>query len=110
MLPAAEVHARRAVETDPTVSLGCHALAHIQVHWRRNWAAAEANYRRALALDPKDENPQCLVFFTTDTDSSRCSPRFTSAAIRHVETLWHRFRAPQGAGAAVAQALIRLPR
>jgi DNA-binding winged helix-turn-helix (wHTH) protein/tetratricopeptide (TPR) repeat protein len=61
LLPPAHQHALRAIELDPTVALGWHALAHAQVHWTREWAAAEANYRRAIALDPTDINPQFLL-------------------------------------------------
>jgi tetratricopeptide (TPR) repeat protein len=61
VLPPAGVHARRALELDPTLAMGWHALAHYQVHWTREWALAEANYRRAIALDPSDVNPQFLL-------------------------------------------------
>jgi Tfp pilus assembly protein PilF len=52
VLPLAQARARRAVELDPTFGFGWHTLAHSQVHWSREWAEAESNYRRAQALDP----------------------------------------------------------
>lgn len=60
VLPEASRSARRAVELDPTYAFGWHALAHSQVQWDWDWAAAEVSYRRALALDPTDALPRFL--------------------------------------------------
>jgi len=61
VLPRALEEARKAVELDPTHAMGWHAFAHAQVQWSRDWAAAEAHYRRAIALDPKAEMPSFLL-------------------------------------------------
>jgi tetratricopeptide (TPR) repeat protein len=61
VLPPALAEARHAVELDPTYAFAWSALAHTQVHWSRDWAAAEANYRPALALNPKAEMPSFLL-------------------------------------------------
>ena len=61
VLPDASRAAQRAVALAPTHAFGWHALAHSQVQWDRDWTSAEANYRRAQALDPKDINPRYLL-------------------------------------------------
>ncbi len=61
VLPGALASARRAVDLDPTYSMGWTALAHATVHWERNWPAAEQAYRRAIALDPHDTFPVFLL-------------------------------------------------
>lgn len=61
VLPEASRHARRAVELDPTHAFGWHALAHSQVQWEWDWAAAETSFRRAQALDPKNPYPRFLL-------------------------------------------------
>lgn len=61
VLPAARAAARRSVDLEPTHAFGWHALAHTQVLWDWDWEAAEANYRRAIALDPKLTHPRFLL-------------------------------------------------
>jgi Tfp pilus assembly protein PilF len=57
VLPRARQAAERAIALDPTMASAHSALAHVQEQWDRDWAAAEASHRRALAL-----NPQSPVF------------------------------------------------
>ncbi len=61
VLPPARTAARRAVELEPTHAFGWHALAHSQVQWDRDWTSAEANYRRAIALDPNETRSRFLL-------------------------------------------------
>ena len=61
VLPAARAAARRSVELEPTHAFGWHALAHTQTLWDWDWEAAEANYRRAIALDPMALHPRMLL-------------------------------------------------
>jgi tetratricopeptide (TPR) repeat protein len=57
LLPTAIQHGDVAVELDPAGALGWYALARAEVLWTRDWPRAEMHYRRAIALDPKAENP-----------------------------------------------------
>ena len=57
VLPKAVEHADLAVELDPANALGWQALARAEVQWTRDWNRAELHFRRALALDPKAEEP-----------------------------------------------------
>jgi serine/threonine protein kinase/TolB-like protein/tetratricopeptide (TPR) repeat protein len=50
--PKAERAARRALELDPDLAVAYIALAEIEADYNWNWAAAEENNRRALALAP----------------------------------------------------------
>jgi TolB-like protein/Tfp pilus assembly protein PilF len=44
--------ARRAIALDPRLAGGYEALAYIQTAYDWDWGAAEANYRKALELEP----------------------------------------------------------
>ena len=45
-------HARRAIAADSTFADGYEALAYVESAYDWNWSAAEADYRRALQLEP----------------------------------------------------------
>lgn len=45
--------ARRALQIDPTLADAHAALGDIHFHYDRDWAAAEAEHRRALAINPR---------------------------------------------------------
>lgn len=53
VLPRAKEAAQRAIGLDPTVAEGHSALAHVLEQYDRDWAAAEASHRRAVALAPR---------------------------------------------------------
>jgi len=57
VLPQAVEHADLAVELDPASALGWQALARAEVQWTHDWNRAELHFRRALALDPKADEP-----------------------------------------------------
>ncbi len=50
--PKAEAAATKAVSLDPTLAETETALATVQFNYDWNWAAAEANFRRAIQLNP----------------------------------------------------------
>lgn len=50
--PKAEKAARRALAIDPNLAGAYIALAEVEADYNWNWAAAEANHRRALELRP----------------------------------------------------------
>jgi tetratricopeptide (TPR) repeat protein len=52
--PRAIAAAQRAVELDPESSLGHRALAFAAFNWSFDVATAEREFRRAIALDPRD--------------------------------------------------------
>ena len=52
MFPAARDAAVRAVETNPEVAEAQHAIGHVKWAFEWDWPAAEAAFRRAIALDP----------------------------------------------------------
>lgn len=54
--PQAEAAARRALALDADLAGARAALAFAEWHYDWNWAGAEADFRRALALDPNNEN------------------------------------------------------
>jgi DNA-binding winged helix-turn-helix (wHTH) protein/tetratricopeptide (TPR) repeat protein len=54
MLPRSRDAAARAVALDPTLADAHSAMAHVLEQFDRDWAAADASHRRALALDPTD--------------------------------------------------------
>jgi serine/threonine-protein kinase len=51
-MPKALTAARRAVELDPDLAEGHAALAAALLLWERDYAAADASFRRCLALNP----------------------------------------------------------
>jgi DNA-binding winged helix-turn-helix (wHTH) protein/TolB-like protein/Flp pilus assembly protein TadD len=53
-IPQAEIAARRALELDPTVPGAGATLATILYRYRYNWSGAEAEFRRALQVNPND--------------------------------------------------------
>lgn len=61
VLPKAVEVADRAVELDPTYAPGWLALARVEVQWTRDWNRAELHVRRAIALNPRAEEPASLL-------------------------------------------------
>lgn len=50
--PRATTAALRALDLDPTLAEAHTSLAYVRFFYDRDWAAAEASFRRALALNP----------------------------------------------------------
>ncbi len=53
VLPRSKAAAQRAISLDPTAAEGHSALAHVLEQFDRDWAAADASHRRAIALAPR---------------------------------------------------------
>ncbi len=51
-MPRAKAVAARALEIDPQLAEGLTSLAFVEMAYDWNWAAAEADFRRAIALNP----------------------------------------------------------
>ena len=51
-VPIAKQAASRALELDPDVAEGHEAMAHVKMLFDWDWAGAEAEFKRALALNP----------------------------------------------------------
>lgn len=54
--PKAEIAARRAIQLDPSLGSAHAALAFVLWHYEWKWQSAEAEFQRALALDPNNAN------------------------------------------------------
>ena len=50
--PAARWHATKALELDPSLSEPLASLGFVKLYFEWDWAAAEAEFQRAVALDP----------------------------------------------------------
>lgn len=74
-MPKAEAAATKAVEIDDTLAEAHASLGHILFWYDWNWSAAEAEYKRALELNPR--SPDALQFYA----------HLLSATGRHGEAL-----------------------
>ena len=65
--PRAKAHASRACELDPQLGEAHAVLAHVTLCYDYDWTAADAHYRRVLALDPRSATTRhsyALYFLT----------------------------------------------
>lgn len=103
-MTAAEAAARRALQLDSTLAAAHRSLGSIRFGYDRDWAGAEAEYQRALALDPNaPENHQAYSRFLLalgrrdeSLEASQRALALSPASARSIGHLgWHYLHARQ---------------